>query len=65
MTIADKKVAIEIVCDCLNDLHTDLLINSYGFPASDVLPKQHQVKRKADWEIEVEVGISYWVPDFR
>ncbi len=66
VTTNDIKIAIEIVCDCLDDVHTDLLVKSYEFPSSEVLPKYQTGKRLADWQIELEVSllaISYSIGD--
>jgi hypothetical protein len=56
----DIKVALELVCDQLTDSLAQLLLTKFGYAANEVgmkPPTASNNKRKADWEIQLEVSI--------
>ena len=57
-TVEDTKTALQLVCDYLSDVATIKLLNASGFSSEDLKPgkKENQPeKRKAEWEIDLEV----------
>ena len=57
-TIEDTKTALQLVCDYLSDASTIKLLSALGYSLEDLKheKKENQSeKRKADWEIDLEV----------
>jgi hypothetical protein len=52
----DTRIAVQILCDYLSEEMTKLFIALMGFTASEMQPsKKQETKRKADWELEMEL----------
>jgi len=54
----ETRVALQIVCDYLNDATATKLVESFDMRLSDLAPskaQETQLKRKADWEQELEL----------
>lgn len=63
----DTRIAVQIMTDYLSDSTANKLLASYGFTATDmqVSKKQDTHKRKADWELEMELEretLAYAMP---
>lgn len=58
ITREDTKVALQIICDYLTETIASKLVACFDMTLQDLLPSkaaQNITKRKADWEIELEI----------
>ena len=51
----DLLVAVEVICDYLSEELANTLLKSYGLTIADFNSKNTPAKRKADWEVALEV----------
>lgn len=57
-TAEDTKGALQLICDYLTDVATGKLVSSMGYNLDDLKHEKkdnQQEKRKADWEIDLEI----------